>query len=162
MTTYKFITKHGHPNASVNGQIYAHVFIMSEMLGRALTDLEVVHHIDEDKGNNSPGNLQLFANQAEHLTHHMHLRALHECGNPNYRKCPYCKQYDNPEDMSQRNDEHANYYYHTACVDLYNVSMRGDTRRTPEGRAKANAANVKSKAKKRAALLALKEANGNI
>lgn len=78
---YKMLTKRGHPNAGADRRIYEHVFVMSEMLGRSLMASEVVHHKDEDRGNNSPDNLQLFASQTEHAEHHAGERALIECGN---------------------------------------------------------------------------------
>ena len=40
---------------------------MEEILGRYLTPLEVVHHIDGDKLNNSPENLERFDKNSEHL-----------------------------------------------------------------------------------------------
>jgi hypothetical protein len=59
---------------------------MSEVLGRPLTAFEVVHHRDENKRNNHPDNLRLFASQAEHLMHHAKERALKACGNSEYKK----------------------------------------------------------------------------
>lgn len=47
---------------------------MEKLLGRFLTPEEVVHHIDEDRSNNAPENLQLFANNAEHIQHHANER----------------------------------------------------------------------------------------
>ncbi|MEI8142846.1 MAG: HNH endonuclease signature motif containing protein [Chitinophagia bacterium] len=49
---------------------HTHRIVMEEMIGRKLLPGEVVHHIDEDKRNNNPSNLMLFASQAEHAAHH--------------------------------------------------------------------------------------------
>lgn len=155
MSSYKRIYKHGHPNAKVNGQIFEHVFVMTEMLGRALTDLEVVHHVDEDKMNNSPKNLQLFATQAEHLSHHKCLRAMQECGNPDYRKCPFCGHYDNPEEMVKQRAGGSETYLHKACKDLANAERRS----TPEGRAKSATATAASRTKKKLLLTQLEKPN---
>lgn len=43
---------------------------MERCLGRALRQGEVVHHRDEDKANDRPSNLRLFASQADHARHH--------------------------------------------------------------------------------------------
>jgi hypothetical protein len=47
-----------------------HRWVMEKYLKRKLSYEEVVHHIDGDKQNNKPGNLRLFANQAEHDKFH--------------------------------------------------------------------------------------------
>ena len=47
-----------------------HRVIMQNVVGRELADEEVVHHENEDKSDPSPGNLKLFANDAEHKRYH--------------------------------------------------------------------------------------------
>jgi hypothetical protein len=47
---------------------------MEDVLGRALSPEEVVHHIDEDKSNNDPDNLLLLPNNKAHLDLHARLR----------------------------------------------------------------------------------------
>lgn len=49
------------------GSIWQHRFIMEQKLGRELTSLEEVHHLDNNKTNNSPSNLVLCASHAEHM-----------------------------------------------------------------------------------------------
>jgi predicted XRE-type DNA-binding protein len=49
--------------------VVEHRLVMAEMLGRWLTSDEIVHHIDEDKQNNDPGNLELRT-RAEHMRIH--------------------------------------------------------------------------------------------
>lgn len=38
-------------------------------------------------------------------------------GNPNFRKCPFCKEYDSPERM--KHNPSSRYYYHAACKQEY-------------------------------------------
>lgn len=44
---------------------------MEKKLGRYLQVREVVHHIDNDNGNNHPDNLELFQSNADHLRHEL-------------------------------------------------------------------------------------------
>ena len=121
-TKYIHLHKPGHPNASPKGAINEHVFVMSEILGRPLTALEVVHHRDGDPKNNLPSNLMLCTDQAAHLLQHAKERALEACGNSKFMKCPYCKKYDNPLNMRVRNDRYS--AYHIECKAAANKAYR--------------------------------------
>jgi hypothetical protein len=46
-----------------------HVVVMEGILGRRISKDEVVHHIDEDTYNNSPGNLRLMTRSAHTSLH---------------------------------------------------------------------------------------------
>lgn len=56
----------GHPNPNTGRWIHIHRLVMEKKLGRFLDPKEVVHHIDENKQNNVPENLELFPNSREH------------------------------------------------------------------------------------------------
>lgn len=59
----------GHPaRAAAYPYVLEHRLVMEEHLGRFLEPEEVVHHIDGDPSNNALDNLQLFANQSEHIS----------------------------------------------------------------------------------------------
>lgn len=59
-----------HPNAQDNGTIGVHILVAEKLLGRYLTNGEVVHHIDFNKRNNDPNNIMVFDSQKSHATYH--------------------------------------------------------------------------------------------
>jgi hypothetical protein len=64
---YVLIYKPDHPFAASNGCVRLHRLVVEEQLGRLLTADEVVHHRDEDPGNNNPENLMVYATNAIHI-----------------------------------------------------------------------------------------------
>lgn len=64
---YVLLKHPAHPQANRHGYVREHRLVMEQTLGRFLTRLEVVHHLDGNRGNNAPENLELFASNADHL-----------------------------------------------------------------------------------------------
>lgn len=52
---------HDHPNANAVGQISEHVLVMSRKLGRPLIKGENVHHLNGQRDDNRPENLELWS-----------------------------------------------------------------------------------------------------
>lgn len=101
-----------------------HVRVAIKALGKPLPHGAIVHHIDEDTTNNANNNL-LICTQSYHNLLHGRIRALKACGNANWKRCPYCKTYDNPEQM-YKSPKH-NTFQHRACRNAY---RRQQTRRS--------------------------------
>jgi hypothetical protein len=57
---------------------HTHRVMAEQILDRPLKKGEVVHHIDFDKRNNTPENLRVFKNQAEHAAFHAELKDVFE------------------------------------------------------------------------------------
>ena len=97
---YKVIASPNHPKASNTGYIYEHVYVAEQILGRQLTDNEVVHHIDKNTKNNNPDNLMIFATNADHNAYHKGANAWSNDGliwyasrKVTYKKCAFCNKY---------------------------------------------------------------------
>jgi hypothetical protein len=57
---YRIVRRPGHPNARASGAILEHRLVMSEVLGRPLRRDENVHHINGNRLDNRPENLELW------------------------------------------------------------------------------------------------------
>lgn len=67
---YKLVWMPQHPNAKKNGYIYEHRLIMANYLGRTLLKSELIHHINDDRGDNRIENLKLLGGEHEHNVEH--------------------------------------------------------------------------------------------
>jgi len=69
-TGYVMVKASQEPGAPNYGWMMEHRHVMEQELGRPLDAEEVVHHIDGDKQNNVPENLQVFESNSAHSRHH--------------------------------------------------------------------------------------------
>ena len=60
-----------HPRADANGYVKRSVLEMEKKLGRPVLRSEVVHHINGDKLDDRPENLELFPSNSQHMAHHL-------------------------------------------------------------------------------------------
>lgn len=98
-----------------------HVLIAEASLGKELPPGVEVHHVNENRADNRPANLVVCPDRQYHMLLHARQRAQDACGNANWKKCCFCKQYDDPALMTGRatRGQLLNSFYHKACAATY-------------------------------------------
>lgn len=82
---YLYAVVREHPRASRHGYVLHHRVVMENLLGRLLHADEIVHHLDGNKKNNSPDNLEVMpAREHSSLHARSHGKSLVEL------RCPQC------------------------------------------------------------------------
>lgn len=89
---------HGDGYVTVGGRL-EHIVVAERALGHQLPAGAVVHHVNEDRSDNRPCNLVICPDKAYHALLHQRMRAMADCGNPNWRRCAFCGRYDAPENL---------------------------------------------------------------
>lgn len=67
---YKKLLIPHHPRADKKGYVFEHIVVAEAAIGRALRAGEEVHHVDFNRANNHPSNLEVCASHAEHMKRH--------------------------------------------------------------------------------------------
>lgn len=101
--------------AAEGGPKYLHILMVEKVLGHKLPEGAVVHHVNGDNADNRNDNFVVCPDQAYHLLLHQRMRALESCGNADWLKCLYCKQYDAPENIKRSGRAK----WHRACMNEY-------------------------------------------
>lgn len=97
---YVLLFRKDHPHAVGRGYVLEHRLVAESALGRPLPSKAVVHHHDEIRDRNVPGNLVLCEDENYHKLLHMRMRALTACGNANAYRCTHCKGYDRQNEIT--------------------------------------------------------------
>ncbi len=118
---YIFLRMPNHPKAKSNGYILEAYLLIEKILGKQIHQDVVIHHTDGNPSNNSNINLVACENQAYHMLLHRRQRAFDACGNAGWRKCVYCKKYDDVQNIvSVKNGN----YHHVECRNKYRKERR--------------------------------------
>jgi uncharacterized protein (DUF1330 family) len=116
---YELVMSPLHPRANHSGYVKKHVLVAEKALGKYLAGSAEVHHINGNNGDNRNVNLIICEGRSYHMLLHHRRRAFDACGHAHWKKCLYCKEYDDPINLRGRPTK--NKYYHRDC---YNENQR--------------------------------------
>jgi hypothetical protein len=96
---YTKIPAYGHPKTGGRYLTFEHIIVAEKALGKTLPEGVRVHHVNGIGTDNRPTNLVICQDRAYHKLIHRRARAYYACGHPDWLKCKYCKQWDDPSKM---------------------------------------------------------------
>ena len=118
---YVYLRMPDHPRAR-NGYVAEHVVVAERALGHALPPTADVHHVNEHRDDNRPGNLVICENRGYHRLIHERLRAYRATGNADARRCRYCHAWAmlGDPDVAQHGRGHGyRRLLHLSCARIY-------------------------------------------
>lgn len=106
-----------------SGPRYVHRAMAERALGRPLPPGAQVHHVDRQPKHNTPENF-VVCDHAYHMVLHQRERAFRACGNPGWRRCNICKQYDAPENLYLHPSKRQT-AFHRSCATAADRARKG-------------------------------------
>ena len=118
---YKKVYIPDHPFCYKHGTVYKHRLKVEKAIGRYLEPTEEVHH-----HYNADSSVTLILCQDIHYHRLLHLReeAIRYCGYASWRKCKFCKEYDDLKNMSNNTKG----TYHKKCNNTHMFQYKQNMR----------------------------------
>jgi hypothetical protein len=126
---YVVVLRPGHPRADERGNVREHILVVEAAMGKYLpggknTGPEI-HHVNEIRSDNSNRNLVVCQDADYHKLLHLRQRALDACGNADWRKCRYCKRYDDTSNLGISPKGKSGMPYHRECHRVHHANRKG-------------------------------------
>lgn len=119
---YWRVLRRDHPLSDGKGYIFEHTIFAEQALGKPLPEKAVVHHFGDTADNSK---LVICQDQEYHMLLHIRAKALAECGNASYRKCCYCREYDDPMNLYVKRQKIRGWnVYHRSCLAKYSKERK--------------------------------------
>ncbi len=96
---YIMIYLPNHPRASQWGYVPEAVLVAEKILSKHLPLSAVIHHVNGKTAESQPGNIVICQDKAYHQLLHLRQRAYEACGHASWRRCYFCKKWDDPINM---------------------------------------------------------------
>jgi len=90
-TGYVMILMRDYPRASTKGLVAEHILMAEQTLGKQLPKTADVHHVNENRADNSKGNLVICQSRKYHILLHMRMKSMKATGRPDMHCCSECK-----------------------------------------------------------------------
>jgi len=117
---YTLVYCSSNARSDSKGYVFESILIAEKVLGKPLPGKSLVHHADTNKSNNQNSNLVICQDDSYHKLLHLRLKSFKATGIVNYRKCPYCKKYDDPTNMYC----YSYNYRHPKCHAIYEKNRK--------------------------------------
>jgi len=114
---YERSLKGDDPKSPRAGKALRHTLLAEKALGKPLPAGAEIHHVNNKRADNSPGNLVICQDRSYHRLLHQRTLALKASGQANWLKCKYCGTYDDPKNMTVNAQKHRG--YHRSCAAEY-------------------------------------------
>jgi len=120
MDGYVYVYVPENPRAREDGWIKRCRIIAERVFGRYLPNEAVIHHVDGNTFNDAKSNLVICEDNSYHIFIEARTRAYQACGNAHWRKCVFCKEYDDLSNLYEhQNGSNSFGYRHKSCYDEY-------------------------------------------
>jgi len=116
---YVMVYNPEHSRSSSNGYVREHILLIEKAIGKPFPFKSQTHHYGDISDNTK---IILCENQEYHYLLHIRADALKKCGNANFRRCKFCKEYDDPKNMHVKQIKSGSRgwnCYHLECARVY-------------------------------------------